>query len=444
MRSRRLTPFLLSVCLFVPAIAQPARADELTWPDSQPGRCAAAYLRAFNEGTEESLTAFEARFRSAAKREEKSAADWVSRHRDLRHQFGELQAKGILDDSATRIKLLVETAANHALIEMTMEFETVEPHGLTTIQLIDKGNAAASQAPVTPEILTKTLDAIRESLKDGYVFPEVAARMTESLTRHQSNGDYNDIADSGELAERLTKDLQDISHDKHLRIRTGSPDRGLPRRVSRDTNLGWARVEVLPGNIGYVKLNSFNPTPGAMEIAAGGLAFLRFCDALIFDLRDNGGGSPEMIAFISSYLFDKKTLLNRFYNRREDATTETWTSEKIAGTRFDKNLPVYVLTSSRTFSAAEEFTYNLKNLKRATIVGETTGGGAHPVTFVPLGKRFNMSLPYARAINPITKTNWEGVGVEPDIKTSPEKALDTAIADALKKIAARSAAEDEE
>ena len=159
-------------------------------------------------------------------------------------------------------------------------------------------------------------------------------------------------------------------------------------------------------------------------------------------MRHNGGGSPEMIRYITSWLFDSPTHLNSMIDRNGEVVEEYWTLDDIPGERFADDLPVYVLTSSRTFSGAEEFSYNLKNLKRGIIVGETTGGGAHPV----MGKRVNdrvvVRVPYMRANNPISKTNWEGTGVEPDVKCKADEALDTAIELAKQAIERRSGGRD--
>ena len=170
--------------------------------------------------------------------------------------------------------------------------------------------------------------------------------------------------------------------------------------------------------------------------------FVANTDALIFDLRQNGGGDPVMVALICSYLFgDKPVHLNDLYWRKGDHTDEFWTKPNVAGKRYgDKD--IYILTSSRTFSGAEEFSYNLKNLKRATIVGETTGGGAHPGGTVRLHEHFGVFVPIGRAISPITKTNWEGTGVEPDVKVSKEQALKTAYLMALNKQSERAKDED--
>jgi hypothetical protein len=175
----------------------------------------------------------------------------------------------------------------------------------------------------------------------------------------------------------------------------------------------------------------------ANETTAAAMNFLANTDALIIDLRRNGGGQPEMVALLSSYLFDQRAHLNDIYSRFDNRTQEYWTRDTVAGKRYGESKPVYVLTSKRTFSGAEEFAYNLKNLKRATVIGEVTGGGAHPVRPHRLTDHFMIGVPFARAINPITQTNWEGVGVTPDIDTTAEQALKVAHLAALKNLMAK-------
>lgn len=162
---------------------------------------------------------------------------------------------------------------------------------------------------------------------------------------------------------------------------------------------------------------------GPTVVAA--MNFLGNVDAIIFDLRDNGGGDPKMIALIASYLFDEVTHLNDLYNRKEDSTTQFWTLPYVPGKRLTGK-PAFVLTSHGTFSGGEEFTYDLKELKRATVIGETTGGGAHPVSGHRIDDHFMIGVPFARAINPVSKTNWEGTGVEPDVKVPADTALEVA------------------
>jgi hypothetical protein len=140
-----------------------------------------------------------------------------------------------------------------------------------------------------------------------------------------------------------------------------------------------------------------------------------------------------MIQLLTTYLVDHRTHLNSFYVRASDSTRQFWTLPYTPGPSM-ADIPVYVLTSSRTFSAAEEFTYNLKNLERATIVGETTGGGAHPVDghyFAFPEYHVTMSLPFGRAVNPITGTNWEGTGIDPHLACTKAEAKNTAYFHAL-------------
>lgn len=181
----------------------------------------------------------------------------------------------------------------------------------------------------------------------------------------------------------------------------------------------------------HLKLRCFADAGAAGATAIAAMNFLGGSDALIFDLRANGGGTPSMISSCSSYLFEP-THLNSFYIRKEDETKQFWTQAYVPGPRLAK-VPVFVLTSSRTFSGAEEFSYNLKNTKRGTIVGETTGGGAHPVRGYKVeGYDVTVAVPFGRAINPISGTNWEGKGVEPDIAVPADQALDVAYAKAAR------------
>jgi C-terminal processing protease CtpA/Prc len=275
-----------------------------------------------------------------------------------------------------------------------------------------------------------------------YVFPEVARSIGETLQASLAAGDYDALAAPEAFAERLTTDLQAVSHDKHIRVRYSRVARlyGGPEEedsaveteeaiaLARSQNFGFYKVERLDGNIGYLDLRSFwgAQTPGAGETAVAAMNLLAHTDALIVDLRRNGGGSPTMIALLTSFLFEAEPVhLNSFYERPADRHTQSWTLPYVPGQR-TPDKPVYVLTSNRTFSAAEEFTYNLKNLKRATIVGETTGGGANPGGYISATPHFHVFVPTGRAINPITSTNWEGTGVEPDMRVPQADALDAA------------------
>src|SRR5215204_4782615 len=325
------------------------------------------------------------------------------------------------------------------------------------MMLIDPNAAPAQQGP--PEQPDMTVDAaarkevietLIKRLNDTYVFPDAAAKMEQAVRARLAKGEYDQLTSAKKFAEKLTADVQEVSHDKHLRVRysaqpiperTGGPreptaeEREQFRREMSRINYGFQKVERLPGNIGYVEFRGFLDPEGGADTVASVFNFLGNTDAIIFDLRKNGGGDPAMVALICSYLFGPDPVhLNSLHWRegKGERVEEFWTRKEVAGRRYTGK-DVYVLTSGYTFSGAEEFTYNLKNLKRATIVGETTGGGANPGGGNRLSAHFGAFIPTGRAVSPVTKTNWEGTGVEPDVKVSADQALKTAQIMALKK-----------
>jgi retinol-binding protein 3 len=287
------------------------------------------------------------------------------------------------------------------------------------------------------QLRRRVIDGINAELEEFYIDVALAKQMRDALERHSKAGEYESITDGDAFAAQLTKDLRAVSHDRHLNVAfspfkvpepqtPSADDTARMREGMKRSNCTFEKVEVLSGNIGYVKFNAFmNPDICAPTVVAA-MGFLANTDSVIFDLRDNGGGDPAMVTFIASYLFDKPTHLNDLYNRKEDSTHQFWTLSYVPGERLAKQ-SVFVLTSKRTFSGAEEFTYDLKNQKRATVVGETTGGGAHPVTGHVVADYFMVGVPFAKAVNPVSKTNWEGTGVEPDVKVSAAEALATAV-----------------
>lgn len=294
---------------------------------------------------------------------------------------------------------------------------------------------------------TQVIDTVLTELNNRYIFADVAKKMETDIRGRLTNKEYEQITSAKDFAKKLTEDLQSVSHDKHLRVNysydpipvrkddnepTAEERENFTRSMKR-INYGFERIERLQGNIGYIDLRGFFDPEGGAETVAAAMNFLANTDAIIFDLRQNGGGDPAMVALISSYLFsDKPVHLNDLFWREGNRTDEFWTKPSSANKKFgDKD--IYVLTSNRTFSGAEEFSNNLKALKRATIVGETTGGGANPGTTFRLSEHFRAFVPLGRAVNPITKTNWEGTGVEPDVKVSKELALKTAYLMALNK-----------
>lgn len=304
------------------------------------------------------------------------------------------------------------------------------------------------------KVKQQTVKKISKLLDENYIFPELAKKMGDLIKQNLAAGTYDSIDDPMKFAETLTSDLQSVSNDKHIRVRFSPEDAKRLielEKNGRDTddekhwnemmkkeNYGFKKVERLPGNIGYVDFRNFASPEYSKETVASVMKFLENTDAIIFDLRLNGGGDPAGVQLICSYLFTETPVhLNDLYYRPTDETKEYWTLRKIDGKRMP-DVPVYVLTSKFTFSGAEEFTYNLKNLKRATIVGETTGGGAHPGGVMSINEGFAIFVPRGRAISPITKTNWEGVGVAPDVNVKSELALEQAQILALQKLAEKS------
>ena len=300
--------------------------------------------------------------------------------------------------------------------------------------------AAGPDYTLTASDRSEAIDALARALDERYVFPAKATEAMASVRRHQDAGTYDAIASARTFAETLTRHLQDVTRDKHLRVRVASADRPVrpsgdqQLRRARENRYGFGRSEILPGNVAYLEIRSFGAwVPEARDTIARIMSSLADADALIIDLRDNGGGSPAAVAFVSSYLFgDEPVHLNSLYFRPANRTDDFHTDPTVPGRKFGATKPVYVLTSGYTFSAAEEFTYNLQARKRATIVGETTGGGAHPGGVVPIGPHLTVFVPSGRAINPITKSNWEGTGVRPEIAVPRDKALDAALAAARK------------
>ncbi|WP_298511559.1 S41 family peptidase [uncultured Kordia sp.] len=304
-----------------------------------------------------------------------------------------------------------------------------------------------SETKLSKAQITNAIESIGNILDSNYVFPEVAKKMTSLMKANLKKGAYNAMSDPQALASTLTKDLQSISHDKHLRVmynpeqiaaqeRVVTPEDSIAyveNRVNqmKFQNFGFKEVKILDGNIGYLDLRAFMDTRYASETAVAAMNFLSSADVIIVDLRNNGGGSPSMIQLITSYLYPSGRIhLNNFYNRPADSRTQTWTLPHVPGNR-NPNAKVFVLTSSSTFSAAEEFSYNLKHLERATLIGETTGGGAHPGGTINATEGFMVWTPTGRAINPITNTNWEGTGVVPHIKVPANEALEVAEMQAL-------------
>lgn len=313
--------------------------------------------------------------------------------------------------------------------------------------VLAKPSSNAPEMTIDSATRRQVIQTLLKKLNNSYVFPDVAKKMEADIRARTMKKEYDSITSAAEFARKLSEDLQAVSRDQHLMIHyspTPIPERAannkmsaaekeVRRRLSVRRNHGFERVERMQGNIGYIDLRGF-PDPGlGAETLAAVMTFVANTEALIIDLRHNGGGPPAMVSLVCSYFFGNQPVhLNDLYWREGDRTEEYWTKPTVSGRRY-KGKDVFLLTSHHTYSAAEEFAYNLKNLKRATIVGETSGGAAHHGEDRKLSDHFSVYLPLARAINPITKTNWEGTGVKPDVEIPEEQAFKTAYVLALSK-----------
>jgi len=291
----------------------------------------------------------------------------------------------------------------------------------------------------------RVVQAVAVNLKEHYVDSSIARRTADALLANEQHGDYDAVADGETFAGLLTTQMRDISHDTHLELifsRSPLPNssNGLSgerlaryRQILEQQNCAIERLEILPQKIGYLKLNSFpDPAICGRKVRAA-MASLNGANAIIFDLRDNRGGDGGMVMLIAAYLFDHPEYI---YSPRADTTGQSWTRSPVPTNNLaDK--PAYILTSRRTFSAAEHFSYNMKMLRRATLVGETTGGATDVGVFHRIDDHFGMGIRETRGINPYSEPDWAVVGVTADVKVNAAKALQTAIKLAQEKLRKR-------
>jgi Peptidase family S41 len=288
--------------------------------------------------------------------------------------------------------------------------------------------------------------AAAQKLEAYYVYPSRAREAASLVRRNAASGAYDGLRDTA-LATRVTSDLATVLHDKHVRLSysvdvnppaKASGDGESPEEIAaqarfyRQIGYGLGRVAHLPGNVGYIDLRYFFQTPDTLATVFDGVVnSVAYSDAIVIDLRRNHGGDPIAVARVLSHFLPPKTHLNDFVGRGDgDAkvVNSTYTTD-VPGPRI--TAPVYVLTSGETFSGGEECAYDLQSLKRGTLVGATTGGGANPGDTRRIDDHFLIFVPTERARNPITNTNWEGVGVKPDIEVPRDRALVTAYGMAL-------------
>lgn len=293
---------------------------------------------------------------------------------------------------------------------------------------------------MNPKEIKLLVDSLGKALKRWYIYPDKAELISKTISANCKKGAYDKIPGRRELADAIHNDIQKVHHDGHMRVMyapgfeqrliTVLPDSlqkketEIELKRQQKHNFYFTKSEFMLDNIGYLRWDAFvGFTKEAAPIYDAAFRFVSNAKALIIDMRYNGGGSPETVNAMLNYFFTKKLPMNHIIDFNKD-TVKHYTDPSV--TSFKLEMPVYILTSKRTFSGAEDFTYAMKYAKRATIVGDTTGGGAHPTGPAPLGHGFVLNVPTARSYHEITKTNWEGTGVYPDVYVKGDLALERA------------------
>lgn len=289
---------------------------------------------------------------------------------------------------------------------------------------------------LTNEYKKEVIEKLTILINDFYIYPDMAKKTSIHLNTQVEAGFFNEYKDNQSFAEALTKEVQSVNKDKHMRIMANkpfdAPENSLERKAEmrmdqinnyRSYNHGFNELKLLEGNVAYLDIRGFAEMDRAKEIADAYMKLMSQADAVIIDLSKNGGGSPHMVQYLCSYFFDQKLHLNSLYYREGNRTEEYWTLEEVGGRKM-ADVPLFIVIGEETFSGAEEFSYNMQTQKRATLVGQTTGGGANPGRSMRINDNLSVFIPTGKAINPVTKTNWEGVGVIPEVATTVEDTYD--------------------
>jgi hypothetical protein len=441
MQLSMLSRFVISVLGLLSASSASAMQGPAI-PETPAGKALFAFLDAVNTADPAKLDAYVKTY---------DAYDTVDDLAGFSARTGGFTLVSIISSAPDFINARMKRGADNKEVVLTFVLGSTNPprveswrfHGIPPGATID-------DMPLDAAARKRVIDAISRQLTDYYVYPDLAQKMVKALQEHWSRGNYNSLANGAQFATALHADLLAVSNDHHIVVDYNpvmsparkAPDGGGPNAPSaadlerarlEHSNCEFTRVEILPRNIGYLKFDAFDDPAICGPTVAAAMTFLAHTEAMIVDLRENGGGDPAMVQLVASYFLDHSTHINDLYNRHDSTTTQFWTLPSLPGPRI--TAPLFILTSKRTFSAAEEFCYDMQTQKRATIVGETTAGGAHPVRGMPAGDHFTIGVPFARPINPITKIDWEGSGVLPEVKVPAADALEMARKLAVERIA---------
>jgi retinol-binding protein 3 len=408
-------------------------------PPTAAGAQLALWLASFNSRDKDALIAYHRQHFPY----EVASADVANIERELglSQATGGFELKRVEDSAATRLTVTLAERRRLRFARATLEVDPAAPQRVVRFEI----HPIAPPRELLPGDPAGQLDAAkRRSLIDGiarelkahYVFAEAAVSMSTTLDAHAAAGDYDSLSEGPAFAQAVTNDLREVSRDDHLTVAFGrhSSDAVQETREEqiqrfRDSNFRFGALDRLSGHVAHLVITGFvaSEDPEVRDAIGGLMTQVADARALLLDLRDNHGGHPDTVAFVASYLFDATPVhLGDIYRRDDGSTQEFWTASKVPGTRFGPKKPVYVLTSKRTFSGGEDLAYGLQAQGRARVVGETTRGGAHPCAPYSLDEWFYIVVPWGRSINPVTHTNWQGVGVVPDVAVPADRALDEA------------------
>src|SRR5262245_6103086 len=303
-----------------------------------------------------------------------------------------------------------------------------------------------ADCPLDEKTCTVAIALLLDLLPTWYVDPAIAQTVTDTIRQRSIAGAYSTITSSVAFCASLTTELQALSQDKHLFLLfspephplgelppASAADRADVYATQAIRNFGIQSIQRLAGNIGYLDLRAFVEPDYVGDLFAAATALVANTDALILDFRQHHGGYAATVALFASYFFRDSVELSSVYWRAEDRLRQWHTLSYVPGPRYDHQV-VYILIGPETFSAAQAFTYDLQHHKRAIIIGERSGGGAHLPKGFYLTPHISVAIPAGRAINPLTKANWEGAGVEPDIAVPQEQALVVGHREALRHI----------
>ncbi len=360
--------------------------------------------------------------------------------RSLKKSWGKLIPDRVVYDSENEIIMLVQaikTPKSYLLFDIKLkenipdkvEYFTrtgiSKPEGRISLSIgVAAMHYADRSIPINDAVIQETVNEIAGAYNFHYFSPEIGERISTMLIDNLNSGKYDQISKAGRLADSITTDILKLQFDSHSWVEANRRMLQFDSIAGPSQNYGFKEVKILDGNNGYLKVDEFSPFIEAQDIAIHALDSLANCNSLILDLRNNYGGYPEMIQFLSSYFFPTPIKINTLYDRNENIVNEIWTLVSIPGKRFPDSIPVIILTSNQTASAAEGFVNLFKKTKRAIIIGEPTNGAHHPAKEIIVNSLFVVSIPYLRG-DEIDLP--EGKGITPDILVPTEMALEKAI-----------------